>query len=75
MQVVRCRRLADRTEYFREYYKNTKAVKKKNYNAQKQYVGWIELKKALFKLKKKIGSVNYDLILDELEKLDRIKHG
>ena len=73
MQVVRLGELADRSDYQKAYYKAHKAQIKANYNAQTQYVKWVEVKKALTNLKRKIGSVNYDLILDELEKLERKK--
>lgn len=66
--------MLDRSEYQRNYYQAHKEERRQNYNAQTQYLKWVEIKKTLFKLKKQIGSVNYDLILGELEKLERDKH-
>lgn len=65
------KKTVNRKEYFKKYYKENK----ENYNAQTQYVQWVELKKTITRLKRKIGTNNYDLIIDELEKLDRKKYG
>lgn len=66
--------MLDRTEYQRKYYLAHKEQKKASYNAQKEYLRKIEVKKTLKKLKKQIGVMSYNLILDELEKLE-IKKG
>ena len=66
--------MASRTEYQREYYQKHKDSIKKNYNAQTQYLKWVDVKKALFRLKRRIGADAYNLIIDELMKLEREKH-
>ena len=64
----------DRTAYMADYYQKTKEKRKENYNAQTQYLRWIEVKKTMNRLKKQIGTVNFDLIMGEIEKLEKYKH-
>lgn len=61
------------SDYQKEYYARTKDKRKANYNAQTQYLRYVEVKKMLNRLKKDIGIVNYDLILSEIEKLEKKK--
>jgi hypothetical protein len=67
--------LSNRSEYHKQWYQNNKEKIKANYNAQTQWIKWVEVKKTLFKLKKEIGNNSYNRILDELEKLERSKYG
>lgn len=64
-----------RREYQKEYYRQNKERIKQNYNAQKQYLRYVEVKAVLNRLKKQIGSVNYDLIMAEINNLERHKYG
>lgn len=64
----------DRSAYMADYYQKSKEKRKENYNAQTQYLRWIEVKKAMNRLKKQIGTVNFDLIMGEIEKLEKYKH-
>ena len=73
--AVRYRELSNRSEYHKQWYQNNKEKIKANYNAQTQWIKWVEVKKTLFKLKKEIGNNSYNRILDELEKLERSKYG
>lgn len=66
--------LRGRSEYQHEYYEKTKERRKANYNAQTQYIRYVEIKKMLNRLRKEIGNASYGLILAELEKLERVKH-
>lgn len=64
----------DRSAYMADYYQKTKEKRKENYNAQTQYLRWIEVKKTMNRLKKQIGTVNFDLIMGEIGKLEKYKH-
>ena len=66
---------AKRSAYNKKHYQEHKEEIRANYNAQTQYVRWVEVKKTLFRYKKKIGSINYDLLMDELSDLDKTKYG
>ena len=59
--------------YQHEYYETHKAEKKKNYNSQTQYIQWTDAKKVLNKLKKRIGTDSYNLLMDEFDKLDKFR--
>lgn len=65
---------ADRKEYQKQYYQGRKASLRENYNSQTQYVKWVDLKKTLNRLRKRIGNDSYNLILNEMEKLERERH-
>jgi len=63
-----------RKQYQADYYQKHKEQKKRNYNAQTQYLKWVDIKKKLFSLKRRIGSDAYNLIMDELRELEVTKH-
>ena len=63
-----------RKEYQAEYYQSHKEQRRQNYNAQTQYLKWVSVKKTLFKLKRRIGTDSYNLIMEELRKLETEKH-
>lgn len=67
-------RKKDRKEYHRKRYLEHKDEIKKRYNSQTQYIKWIEAKKTITRLKKQIGTNNYELLMDEFEKLNRVKY-
>lgn len=64
----------DRTEYQKKRYQEHKEEIKSRYNSQTQYIKWIEAKKTLTRFKKQIGTINYELLMDEFEKLNRVKY-
>ena len=64
----------DRTAYQKNYYQKNKEKAKERYNSQTQYVKWVELKKAINGIKKDIGIANYEIIMGEVEKLERVKY-
>ena len=66
---------AKRSAYNKKHYQEHKEEKRANYNAQTQYVRWVEVKKTLNRYKKKIGSISYDLLMDELSNLEKTKYG
>ena len=68
-------RKAKRSAYNKKHYQEHKEEIRANYNAQTQYVRWVEVKKTLFRCKKKIGSISYDLLMDELSNLEKTKYG
>lgn len=68
-----CKKI-DRTAYQKEYYQNNKAKIKERHNSQVQYIRWIEIKKTINRLKKDIGLQNYELLMDELEKIKKYKY-
>lgn len=57
----------DRTEYYKQYHQE-------HYNAQTQYVRWVEVRKMINKHKKEIGTINYQLLMDELNTLEKTKY-
>ena len=63
-----------RKEYLKKYYQTHKEQARQNYNAQTQYLKWVDVKKTMFRLKRRIGADAYNLIIDELMKLEREKH-
>ena len=46
---------------------------KKNCRTPKQYLCWQEVKRTMSHIKRQIGENNYNLVMDELYKLDRKK--
>lgn len=65
---------ASRREYHQKYYQKNKERIRQNYNAQTQYVKWVDVKKIIFVLKRRIGTDAYNLIIDELSKLNRARY-
>ena len=65
--------IKSRQIYQHEYYESHKAEKKKNYNSQTQYIQWVDAKKVLNKLKRRIGVDSYNLLMDEFDKLDKFR--
>lgn len=77
---------AKKKEYHKEYYQRNK-IHKQIYNheaylarkygnelvSKVRYVKYIDLKRAIYKLKKQIGEVNCDLVLNVIEKLETEK--
>lgn len=72
---IAAERKAKRSAYNKKHYQEHKEEIRANYNAQTQYVRWVEVKKTLFRYKKKIGSISYDLLMDELSNLEKTKYG
>ena len=68
------RKKKDRTTYQKNYYQKNKEKVKERYNAQTQYVKWVDLKKTITGIKKELGIVNYEIVMGEIEKLERFKH-
>lgn len=68
------RKQKDRTAYQQKYYQKNKDKAKERYNSQTQYVRWVDIKKAINGIKKDIGIVNYEIIMGEVEKLERVKY-
>ena len=64
----------DRKEYHRKRYQEHKEEIRARYNSQTQYVRWIELKKVINRIKKELGTNNYELIMGEVEKLERYRY-
>lgn len=64
----------DRTEYQRKWYQEHKDEIRANYNAQTQYIKWVELKKTINGLKKELGTNNYNLVMNKVEKIERFKY-
>ena len=68
------RKKKDRTAYQKNYYQKNKEKVKERYNAQTQYVKWVDLKKTITRIKKDLGTINYEILMREIEKLERFKH-
>lgn len=67
--------LKGRSEYQAKYYREHKEQIKARCKTQKQYVRYVDVKKVLNRLKKQIGTNSYDLIMTEIDKLERTKYG
>lgn len=61
----------DRSEYQHKYYEKTKVVKKAKYLSKTKYVKYIEVRKTINRLKKQIGEVNCNLLLDAIEQIEK----
>lgn len=73
-QIV-AERKARRSAYNRKHYLEHKEEIKERYNSQTQYVRWVDVKKTMNKYKKKIGVLNYDLLMEEFCNLEKSKYG
>ena len=71
----------DRTEYYKEYYKNNTAYKKANYREnylKRKYpeiesglISYLEVYNSLTRLKKEIGEKNFNIIIEAIEKIEK----
>lgn len=61
----------DRKEYHRKRYQEHKEEIKANYISRTQYVKWIELKKSINHIRKELGTNNYEIVKNQIEKLER----
>lgn len=61
----------DRRPYYKEYYRKKKKGENVPRTSKKQYVQYVELRKTVVSLKKQIGNVNYGLVMDAIEKIER----
>lgn len=68
------RKKEDRKEYHKKRYQEHKEEIKQRYTSQTQYIKWIDVKKTITRLKKQIGTNNYELLMDEFEKLNKEKN-
>ena len=62
---------ADRSEYQQEYYQRTKGAKKAYYQSKTKYLRYVRVRSTIRKLKKQIGEVNYNLIMDAIEQIEK----
>ena len=65
-------RKAKRSAYNKKHYQEHKEEIRANYNAQTQYVRWVEVKKTLFRCKKKIGSISYEVLCLLSDRVERV---
>lgn len=67
----------DRSEYFAKRYQENKDKYHEyylEYNKESaKYVRWMDVKKSLSGLKKQIGAVNYELVMGEMDKIEKVK--
>jgi ABC-type methionine transport system ATPase subunit len=73
--VIQPKKVVDRSEYHKKRYQEHKEDYKERYTSQVQYLKWVDVKKTINRLKKQIGTNNYDLIMGEIEKLEKSKYG
>lgn len=52
--------------YYKEWYAENKTT-----NAH--YIKWVELKSTLYRLRKQLGTNNFELLIGEIEKLNKVK--
>lgn len=64
--------MSDRREYQHQYYLEHRDKRKADYQAYKCHVKYVEVKRMLFRVKKDIGEIHYNLLMDELEKLEKV---
>lgn len=68
--------MIDRTEYQRKYYQKHKEQRKADYKGYESYVKLADAKKVLTRHKKEIGEMAYNLLMDEMSVLTRVRlHG
>lgn len=68
--------MKDRTEYQRKYYQKHKEQRKADYKSYESYVKLVDAKKVLTRHKKEIGEIAYNLLMDEMFVLNRVRlHG
>ena len=67
----------DRSEYYAKRYQENKDKYHEyylEYNKESaKYVRWMDVKKSLSGLKKQIGAVNYELVMGEMDKIEKVK--
>ena len=74
MQEVRLEELSDRANYQHDYYESTtKAKYLASYKSYESYVKYTDVKKTLTKLKKEIGEMNYNAVIEKIAILDIVK--
>lgn len=61
----------DRTAYYKEYYRKKKDGKKVQRVSKTQYIRYVTVRNTIAKLKKQIGEVNYNLIMDAIEQIEK----
>lgn len=75
--VVKEKTMRDRREQYKEYYQKNKDRKHayylQKYTSKAQYVKYLDLVSCMANLKKQIGTNNYELIVTEFEKLNKVK--
>lgn len=60
----------DRSAYYKEYYQRRKTQKKAVRISKKHYVRYTAVRDAVTKLKKQIGEVNYNLVMDAINNIE-----
>ena len=60
--------------YYREYYKSHKVVKTSNFSYKVNYVRYSDVLSTVKKLRKAIGKQNAELILKELDNIEKLKY-
>ena len=61
----------DRSEYYKKYNDEHKASKKAYYQSKKMYLSYVTVKKEINGLRKQIGDVNYKLVMEAIEQIDK----
>lgn len=61
----------DRSGYYKKYNDEHKAAKKAYYQSKKMYLRYVTVKKEINGLRKQIGDVNYKLVMDAIEQIDK----
>ena len=64
--------MKNRAEYYRQYYLEHRDKRKAEYQAYKNYVKYVEVKRMLTRFKKDIGDIHYNLLMDELSKIEQV---
>lgn len=60
----------DRTAYYKEYYQRKKNENRVQRTSKKHYVRYSAVRDAVTKLKKQIGEVNYNLVMDAINQIE-----
>lgn len=61
----------DRRAYYKEYYRKKQTGEIVPRTSKKQYVQYITLKNTVAGLKKQIGNVNYGIVMDAIEQIEK----
>lgn len=61
----------DRRAYYKEYYRKKQTGELVPRTSKKQYVQYITLRNVVAGLKKQIGNVNYGIVMDAIEQIEK----
>ena len=61
----------DRKDYHKEYYRKHLNEIRGKYNSKTKYLKYVKVRSAIRKLKKQIGEVNFNLVMEAIEQIEK----